>query len=91
MSNPGDRWACKPDLFGGTGWVGTVQEDGSITYAKPGKPLIAIEIPEGTLIESLEGARPAPAGCLLTCKATKGDFMIWTADVIGKYVRKYNN
>ena len=88
--NPADRWACKPELFGGTGWVGTVNQDGSVTYAKAGKPQLALEVPEGTPVKSLEGVRLAPAGCLLTMtKADKGDFFLLTADVVQKYVRTY--
>lgn len=88
--NPSDRWACGPELFGGTGWNGTVNGDLSITYAKPGKPLLALEIPEGTIVRSREGARPAPADCLLAItKADKGDFYVWTPDVVEAYVRNY--
>jgi hypothetical protein len=90
VDNPADRWACGSELFGGTGWTGTVQDDGSVTYAKPGKPLLALEIPEGTIVTSREGSRPAPAGCLLAVtKADKGDFYVWTADVVAAYVRDY--
>lgn len=88
--NPNDRWACGADLFGGTGWRGSVQEDGSVIYAKPGKPLFATEIPEGILVTSREGTRPAPAGCLLAfSSADKGDFYVWTSDVVGNYIRDF--
>ena len=90
VENPADRWACGTELFGGTGWVGMEQEDGSIIYVKPGKPLLALEIPEGTLVKSREGNRPAPAGCLLAVtNADKGDFYLWTADVVQRYVKEY--
>lgn len=90
VDNPADRWACAQDLFGGTGWIGTVTDDLSVTYSKPGKPLLALEIPEGTPIKSREGTRPAPAGCLLAfTKADAGDFYVWTADVVENYVHDY--
>lgn len=88
--NPNDRWACGQELFGGTGWVGTVKDDLSVTYAKPGKPLLALKVPEGTMVKSREGVRPAPAGCLLAItKAEKGDFYLWTSDVVLAYVKPY--
>jgi hypothetical protein len=90
VENSDDRWACGPDLFGGTGWTGTATDDLSVTYAKPGKPLLTLEVPEGTPIKSREGTRPAPAGCLLAItKSEKGDFYAWTADVVEAYVRDY--
>jgi hypothetical protein len=92
VSNPADRWACGPGLFGGTGWVGTAQDDGSVTYAKPGKPLLALDLPEGTVVVSREGPRAVPAGCILAItNADKGDFYVWTPDVIAKYVRDYTS
>jgi len=88
--NPDDRWACGPELFGGTGWTGTVNKDGSVTYAKPGRPLPALELPEGTIVESREGARATPKGALLAfSNPNKGDFYIWTPDVVQSYVRDY--
>jgi hypothetical protein len=92
VDNPTDRWACGAELFGGTGWTGTAQDDGSVTYAKPGKPIAALEIPEGTIVMSREGPRPAPAGCLLAfTKPDKGDFYIWTSDVVEQYVRPFGS
>lgn len=93
VANPSDRWACGPELFNGTGWVGTAQSDLSVTYAKPGKPLLALEVPEGTIVVSREGARsPVPAGCLLAItNAEKGDFYVWTPDVVSKYVRDFTS
>lgn len=90
VENEVDRWACGQDLFGGTGWVGTVQEDGSVIYAKPGKPLLALEIPEGTVVDSLEGSRTADAGCMLAItNAKRGDFYVWTPDVVEEYVKPF--
>ena len=66
-----------------------MEKDLSVTYTKRGELLIAIEVPKGTLIDSLEGPRPAPAGCLLTCEANKGNFVVWTADVVEKYIKPY--
>jgi hypothetical protein len=90
VENENDRWACGADLFGGTGWNGTASDDLSVSYAKPGKPLVALDIPEGTPVASREGSRPAPAGCLLAfTKAEKGDFYVWTSDVVEKHVNDY--
>lgn len=92
VENPSDRWACGMELFGGTGWTGAVQDDLSVTYAKPGKPIAAIEVPEGTIVVSREGPRPAPAGCMLAfSKPDKGDFYLWTKDVVDAYVRDYQS
>lgn len=90
-ANPSDRWACGPELFNGTGWMGTAQSDGSVTYAKPGKPLLALPLREGTIVISREGARsPVPAGCLLAItNAEKGDFYVWTPDVVAMYVKDF--
>ena len=88
--NLSDRWACGPELFGGTGWVGTVHDDLSVTYAKPGNPTLALELPEGTVVKSREGSRTVKAGCYLAIsKADKGDFYVWTLDVVQAYVRDY--
>jgi len=88
VNNLPDRWSCKPGLF--KDWNGTVGADLSVTYSKAGKPLLALEIPEGTPIVTLEGPRSAPAGCLLVfTNANKGDFYVWTADVVAAYVRDY--
>lgn len=91
--NPMDNWACKPDLFDGTGWVGTIDPTTrALTYAKPGKPLIALDIPEGTKVVSLEGDRIAEAGLVLAMtKPDKGDFYAWTPDVVNAYVRPYSS
>jgi hypothetical protein len=91
VNNPTDRWASKPGFFGGAAWTGRMEKDLSVTYTKRGEPLIAIEVPKGTFIDSLEGPRPAPAGCLLTCEASKGNFIVWTADVVEKYIKPYND
>lgn len=89
VENTDDRWACGADLFGGTGWNGE-GDISSITYAKPGKPCIALELPEGMKVISREGERVVPADCLLAMtKADKGDFYIWTPDVVKKHVRDY--
>jgi hypothetical protein len=85
-----DRWACGFELFGGTGWTETVHEDLSVTYAKFGKPTLALELPKGTVVNSREGARLVPLGSILVMSdANKGDFYIWTPDVVEKYVREY--
>lgn len=88
--NPADRWACGPELFGGTGWTGTVQDDLSVVYAKPGKATLALELPAGTVVRSREGSRVVGEGCYLAVsKADKGDFYVWTPDVVAKYVRDF--
>jgi hypothetical protein len=90
VDNPADRWACGQSLFGGTGWIGTVQADLSVTYAKPGKPLIAIALPAGITVTSREGTRVSKTGEVLAfTKADKGDFYLWTTDVVASYVRDY--
>ena len=95
VDNPADRWACAPELFGGTGWNGTVANDEngvSVTYSKDGKPIIAIEIPVGTVVRSLEGPRTIDQeGCLLVMtNADNGDFYIYTPDVVEKYIHDYD-
>lgn len=92
VNNSTDRWACKPDLFGGTGWVGTATENLEVTYAKPGKPLLAMEVPAGTILQTLEGPRVIPEGAMLSVsKSAKGDFYVWTSDVVANYIRDYTN
>lgn len=93
VSNPNDQWACQPEIFQeDSGWKGTVQEDGSVTYAKPGKPLLSLELPEGITVISLEGSRdPIEKGGLLSCaKADRGDFYLWSKDVVEAYVKPYS-
>lgn len=90
VESPSDRWACGSDLFGGTGWVGAVHQDLSITYAKPGKPVLALELPEEIEVMSREGTRVVPTGCMLAItNVEKGDFYIWTPDVVEERVRDY--
>lgn len=87
---PADRWACGADLFGGAGWNGTVHLNGYVTYDKHGKPVPAIELPEGTMVVSREGSRPAPAGSMLAfTDASKGDFYVWSPDVVRDRVKNY--
>jgi hypothetical protein len=95
VNNPADIWACEPGLFGGTGWNGTVANDEngiSVTYSKDRKPIIAVEIPVGTVVRSLEGPRTInKEGCLLVMTdANKGDFYIYTPDVVEKYIHNYD-
>lgn len=91
IDNPFDRWACGPELFGGTGWTGTVNyHDMSVTYTKAGEPLLVVKLPNRMMVKSREGTRFAPEGSLLAVtKADKGDFHIWTPEVVAKYVRDY--
>lgn len=92
VSNADDRWSCAPALFGGSNWNGTVAEDLSVTYAKPGKPTLVLAIPEGTIVVSLEGDRPFTADALLAIgKPQKGDVYVWTPDVVEKYVNFLNS
>ncbi len=90
-NNPSDRWACKPDIFNqDSGWRGTVSEDGNITYAKPGKPILAMPIAAGQQVETLEGPIVSKEGeYLVVTNANKGDFFLWSAELIAKHVKPY--
>ena len=88
---PADRWACGSDLFhSDSGWIATVHDNGYVTYGKHGKPVPAIEVPEGTIVDSREGPQPAPAGSMLTfLNVNEGDFYLWSPDTVRDRVKDY--
>jgi hypothetical protein len=87
---PSNVWACKPGLFGGTGWTAFFGENRELLYSKPGKPLLALEVPPGTVVKTLEGEQTVGSGGLLTLTdANVGDFYSWQRELVEANVREY--
>lgn len=89
--NPNDRWGCEPGIFeDSSGWQGIVKEDGSVTYAKAGKPILAMPIEPGVQVKTLEGEYTSSQGAMLVVTdADKGDFFLWMPDTVEAKVKPY--